>query len=251
MYDSFLTYLMRRKLSRISRQNPVFIGGCGRSGTTLLLSILGAHPSLFAIPHETRAFSRWKESWFGEMVPARWRRFLLYVLWYPVQKSQTRWCEKTPMNVRHIGRIDRYFRGNFRFIHIIRDGRDVLTSRHPRNPGAYWVSLRRWVRDTSLGCEYADHPCVLTIRYEDLVGDFENTLRTICDHIGEEFSPELLDWSSQSSVKKSGAWFHGARGVHTKAQRKWERPEHAARMKEIMADPDVVGLLKKLGYLAK
>ena len=36
--------------------SPLIIGGCGRSGTTLLLSVLSAHPKVLAIPHETEAF---------------------------------------------------------------------------------------------------------------------------------------------------------------------------------------------------
>ena len=35
---------------------PVYIGGCGRSGTTLLLSILSAHKDIFACPRELNPF---------------------------------------------------------------------------------------------------------------------------------------------------------------------------------------------------
>ena len=44
--------LRYRKLTR----PPVIVGGCERSGTTLLLSILSSHPAIQAIPVETWAF---------------------------------------------------------------------------------------------------------------------------------------------------------------------------------------------------
>ncbi len=43
-------------------QSPVIIGGCARSGTTLVLAILAAHPSIYTIPNEIRAFVKWIEN---------------------------------------------------------------------------------------------------------------------------------------------------------------------------------------------
>ena len=40
---------------RLSRMSPIVIGGCARSGTTLLLSVLSCHPNVYAIPVETQA----------------------------------------------------------------------------------------------------------------------------------------------------------------------------------------------------
>ncbi len=37
-------------------KSPILIGGCGRSGTTLLTSILSSHPKIALIPHETGIF---------------------------------------------------------------------------------------------------------------------------------------------------------------------------------------------------
>ncbi len=43
-------------VNQISKKCPIIIGGCGRSGTTLLLSILGSHPNIQAIKDETGLF---------------------------------------------------------------------------------------------------------------------------------------------------------------------------------------------------
>jgi len=46
------SWLFDRKLSRTRR--PIVIGGCARSGTSLLLSLLSCHPQIIAIPVETQ-----------------------------------------------------------------------------------------------------------------------------------------------------------------------------------------------------
>ena len=48
-------YLVRAKIlgRRVSRP-PIVIAGCGHSGTTLLLAILDAHSSIYAVPYEAR-----------------------------------------------------------------------------------------------------------------------------------------------------------------------------------------------------
>ncbi len=249
MYDSLLSWFMPRKLKRLSQREPILIGGCGRSGTTLLLSILGAHPSVFAIPHETRTFTRWKRDGLGGEVPDTWTRFCWYVLWYRSSRTNTRWCEKTPMNVKHIGRIEKFLNQSFRFIHIIRDGRDVLTSKHPRDPKHYWVPVKRWVNDTKRGLEFREHPCVLTIRYEDLVISFSETIEEICRFLDEHPDKAMYKWYESSNVKKSGAWFNSSQGLHKDPENRWERPEHRERYKEIMNNPEAVELLRELGYM--
>ena len=36
-------------------ETHVFVIGCGHTGTTLIAAMLGAHPSIYSIPKETRA----------------------------------------------------------------------------------------------------------------------------------------------------------------------------------------------------
>ena len=60
------------------------------------------------------------------------------------RRGKSRWAEKTPLNVRHLGWIYRHF-PNARFIHVIRDGRDVACSlrSHPvrRFVDGAWASV--------------------------------------------------------------------------------------------------------------
>ncbi|NIR47629.1 sulfotransferase, partial [candidate division KSB1 bacterium] len=106
---------------------PIILGGCARTGTSLLLSILAAHPRIFAFPTETGVFSNWQYNGNSnegspKYVPERMDRLYRYILSHVIPKSATHWCEKTPSNVRHIDKILAYFDHKVKFIHLIRDG---------------------------------------------------------------------------------------------------------------------------------
>ena len=51
-----------------------------------------------------------------------------------------------------------------------RDPRDVVVSRHPKYPDKYFYTLGRWRRASQAGLELREHPRVVTVRYEALVG---------------------------------------------------------------------------------
>ena len=75
------------------------------------------------------------------------------------------------------GKVLEEFRERVKIIHIVRDGRDVVLSRHPVDTARHWISPSRWVEDVSAGLSFEGHPQVLTIRYEDLVKEYDITIR--------------------------------------------------------------------------
>lgn len=251
--NALVRFLGERKEARVFDRDPIIIGGCGRSGTTLLLSILAAHPDIFAIPHESVALVHWEPdvSREGEtnkpLRPARLDRLYRHLLVKRVPRSNRLWCEKTPRNVRCIKNILAYWEAAF-FIHIIRDPRDVLTSRHRNDPEKYWVSPDRWVRDVNKGLEFRDHPRVYTIRYEDLVQNFEPTIRKLCAFIGVDCGTEILDWHAHTTVRRNNSWKGKVAKLHANSVRKWELPEYETRMAEIMGDQRILDLMEQLNY---
>jgi hypothetical protein len=48
------------------------------------------------------------------------------------------------------------------------------------------------VHDTTAGLAYRGHPQLLEVRYEELVFNTEQTLRTVCSFIGEAFDEACL-----------------------------------------------------------
>ena len=227
---------------------PVFIGGCGRSGTTILLSVLSAHKQLFCHPKELGLFTNAQITSEGAFLPRKHRLSLSFLI-NRIPRTARRWVEKSPSNVRHIDRIEAYTHGNFKFIHIIRDGRDVILSKHPTDPSKYWVNPDRWINDVSQGLEWKDDPRVLTITYEELLSNFEQTISSICDHIGIETSAEILDWHKHARVTENRAFFSKVQPLTTASIGKWKQPKNAERVAELTSKPEAVALLKRLGYL--
>lgn len=241
--------LVRKRLGDM----PILIGGCARTGSSLLLSILAAHPGIVAITYETGVFLSWTELDDPEpgeprFQPRRFDRIHRNLIARHISRSATRWCEKTPRNVRHIGKILQHFRGEVRFIHIVRDGRDVLTSQHPEKPGDYWVDPQRWVNDTRAGLAFRQQPEVCTIKYEDLILHHQRTLKTICGFLELDVHEKLRQWFEHTTIRRNRAWSGPVQDLHTNSVGKWRRPAHRDRLAEILADQAVVDLLKELDY---
>ncbi len=85
-----------------------------------------------------------------------------------------------------------------RFIHIIRDGRDVALSYRGKwfGPGNNIEELaNHWVyriRETRRQAQHLSH--YMEIRFEDLVNDPETSLKTLCNFIELPFSPQMLEY---------------------------------------------------------
>jgi hypothetical protein len=236
-----------RRILRMTKR-PIVISGCGRSGTRLLLSWLSAHPRIFAIAEETFALCPPQRSGNRSAHP---QIEILYdsLLRSEIPSSCARWCEKTPKNVQHIARVLDYFGAGSRFINIVRDGRDVVTSFHPQSPDRYYVAPTRWVSDVSAGLAFDHHPQVLTIRYEDLVGDTEAVGRTICSFVGEEFTDALLRYPHTAKVRSNRAWPGEATKLHQKSVRRWDVERHRDVVDRLIAIPQATALLRHYGYL--
>ncbi len=228
-------------------RGPIFIGGCARSGTSLLLSILSSHPSIFCFPHEVDAHTTWSKA--GEhSEPQRLDRLYRYLLTHKIEASARRWCEKRPFNVRYIPEILSYYGSNSRFIHIVRDPRSVCTSVHPEASDRYWVSIDRWVGDVSKGLESQEHKQVYTLRFEDLVADDEAEIRKLCQFLGEEVEDQILRWYLFAKVRSNRAWFTDLKDLSRLKEQKWNAPEHSNRLEEIMGNHEVLELMNELGY---
>ena len=195
-----------------------FVVGVGRSGTTLLRLMLDAHPGL-AIGPETQfvpdlihlddpisaviGARTWND--FGldpdEFTRRAADRDLAGVLrafysLYAESQGKPRWGEKTPGYVRNMDSIATVL-PEARFVHLIRDGRDVALSRRKRGMGAdkpmaktatLW---RRRIEDARSQARKLDGR-YLELRYEDLVADPEPLLRQIGEFIELDFDPAML-----------------------------------------------------------
>jgi hypothetical protein len=163
---------------------PIFIVGCGHSGTTLLTAMLDSHPRMRAYPGESNVFR------FPE--PRRKLRMLADLVPAARQAGKTRLVEKTP---RHIHCIDSILETlpSARIVYMIRDGRDVACSL-ARRVGNMKHGVERWLEDNTAGVAALDaHPGrIHLLRFEDLIEQPERTLRALCDFLGEPYDEQML-----------------------------------------------------------
>lgn len=165
---------------------PIFILGCGHSGTSVLLKILNMHPHIYAVPFESRAFL--KSIWKIRMASFFWGK-------NTIAAGKQRWAEKTPAHVHAIGRIlDIY--PDARILLIIRDGRDVAVSLRKRT-GDFAAGVARWVRDNRSGEPYWEHPQVFRLTYENLVTHFDSVMPKVCEFLGEPYEASMRDFHQQ------------------------------------------------------
>lgn len=240
---------------------PFFIVGIGRSGTTLLRLMFHNHPNI-AVPYEshfiTDYFNRLED--YGDLtVEANLDKLLreilneeLLVQWdhefdlerikksiesptlehifnavfndYAVGKGKTRWADKSDyLDRMHI--IHKIF-PDAKFIHIIRDGRDVANSvlKLPWGPQDLIAAAEWWHQYIRLGRAMGailGEEKYTEVKYEDLVQQSEQELRRLSSFVGEEFSEDMLNYhqSSNAAIPESRKGQHYNAGEPPKSSR--------------------------------
>lgn len=110
--------------------------------------------------------------------------------------GKTRWGDRTLDHLAHMGRLAEWL-PEARFIHLVRDGRDVAAAGRAavENPPPVAATAARWA--ATLGVARAFNPGperYIEVRYEDLVAAPEATLRRICAFIDLPWHPALLEY---------------------------------------------------------
>jgi hypothetical protein len=229
---------------------PIFVIGSERSGTTLLMAMVGCHPRI-AVPEVAWYYPRFRPylHTYGDLArPANFRvlmeemafglktpfwdmkinpRTLVDELTATARESsfagaycamldrhaaehgKPRWGEKTPYNQFFIKEILEDF-PNAQFLYLTRDGRDASadyleSSFGPTNiycAAEIWrmgqEAVRPW-REKLPATQWLD------VKYEDLVRDTVRVLRNVCRFLGEEYSPELLEFHRTTIAQRRGA----------------------------------------------
>jgi len=246
---------------------PFFVG-CDRSGTTLIQAVFDAHSRL-AIPYESHfipmllrrreryeipggfeldAFRRdlfaypFAERWglsrdeiaqalkeaAPNDVPAAIRTVFST---YAARENEPLYGDKTPGYVRALPRIAAAF-PEARFVHIIRDGRDVALSLLDVEwaPNTIVDAARFWKQRVEAGRNagrvlgsdrYAE------LHYEVFVDDPEKEAKRICSFLGLRFEEGMLDYrrKAESIIEQSGVphRHEGLREAPTKGRRDWRQ----------------------------
>ncbi len=218
-----------------SDERPFFLVGASRSGTTMFRLMLNSHSAL-SIPGETwflsdlmdrlplqeplspaqveeavsivRGHWRWREWGLDNDLMAATLQSLdrprlgrlvdaLFSLTIP-DSPGVQWGDKTPGYTTEIERLHQVL-PRARFIHVIRDGRDVCLSLKKTgwHGEATWTIAEYWGSTITAACRAgralpADQ--YMEVSYEELVLDTETVLRSVCRFLEVDFEPGMLSF---------------------------------------------------------
>ena len=227
--------------------NPcVFIVGCPRSGTTLLRRIVSAHPQIVITPE-----AHWMPLWFeqrrgltpdglltpelvsellahdkfalfglgretlmslvGSGQPISYASFVSGIFdLYGEARGKKAVGNKTPDSVRRIGTLHTLW-PKARFVHLIRDGRDVALSLmnwpnvHTKKPGTFptWkddpvsTAALWWELNVRRGREAGEAlgpGLYRELRYESLVAHPAQECAALCEFLGLAYDEAMLNY---------------------------------------------------------
>jgi hypothetical protein len=276
----------------MAQSSPILILGINRSGTTLLSMMLDAH-SRIAIPHESHFFVSYYQgrASLNFSDEAGRREVVARILAEPFVRSWDRpvtaaevdlsrchdlastidevyrvyarhfgkdiWGDKTPAYVTDIHVLNALF-PDARFVHLIRDGRDVALSiiKQPWGPSDFlsavrtWAETVRWARKMLRMLPDDRH---IELRFEDLVSDPQTQLERLTHFFGVDFEPGMLTEYTRNAPEKVGDFLnkhhvHLGKGPQRSQAFKWQSalgPSDQAVAYELAGS-----VLEELGYPA-
>lgn len=205
---------------------PIIVGGCPRSGTTLLRTMLDSHPNIYSGPELAITMQAAKaviDSWKaigerasgsygledGDFARAYGKAIEHILEEIRIKSGKPRVADKMPQSIQHYSTLC-WMLPESKFVHIIRDGRDVACSLLDRNDmfhddtgevmsfckyassaAQYW----NWI--VSRGMMLREpHPCsnrYYELRYEDLVTYPRETMKHLLNFLEEPWDDKVLE----------------------------------------------------------
>ncbi len=233
---------------------PLFIVSAGRSGTTLMRSMLVAGEQI-AIPPETQMlhklpvkfsayrFLGWKDmcklmvaefesshyfpQWDIDLVPVYEELFCLtkqqrslariihtIMMHYAAKKfpRASIWGDQSPINTYYLPFLRCVF-PQAKYLHLVRDGRDVISSMITRRGDAYMdEAIYRWntsIQRITKFKQSLQASQYLEIHYEDLVNQAETSLKQVSQFMHIDYTIRMLDyWKLPTTIESKIDTFH-------------------------------------------
>ncbi len=211
---------------------PVFIGGCGRSGTTLLAAMLGTHKQCLTTPEAKFVYLAYRSAMqeYGradlsttlDKIKSHWSfkvfdidvdqadsvlppdtAYSELIKWIVGQYGRRTgketadfWVDHVPDNVLYAATLFQLF-PDAKFLHLVRDGRAVAASVMKLNWGPNTIPgvTDWWENNIANGLaveSYYGPEYVKRVRYEDLISEPQKTLKEICNFLQIEYQPEMI-----------------------------------------------------------
>lgn len=226
--------------------NTFFVVGCARSGTSILGELIASHPDINYI---FEAHSVWEAGSSGENESHRLTEKNVTKAikndvrgWAETQiRDKDTLVEKNPRNILRIPFVQEIF-PSAKFVHIVRDGRDVACSMVPGCGGAEWNHLKppswqeyfqkysgalrcawAWKEIIEIGLKDLQKVDCLQIRYEDLVTSPSALAEKIFNYLNLPLHSKVDEFYDRISNNTSGDY-------HAKIQYQWYQNNHSVRV---------------------
>jgi hypothetical protein len=212
---------------------PIFIGGCSRSGTTLLGAMLGAHSECLCVPEsqfKIKAYRSFENDRDGgsmmrvlDKIKKDWRFQLGYeielksvplekigssyselIKWIVRKYGEKQgklnpriWVDHTPSNIRYAATLFELFPES-KMIHMVRDGRAIAASvmRLDWGPNTISKASHYWIERLAYGLaaeSFWGEKRVMRVKYEKLVKEPEATLKELCRWLDIDYQKEMAN----------------------------------------------------------
>jgi hypothetical protein len=226
----------------VNLMRPVFVAGPDRSGTTLMFALLASHPDL-SMTRRTNMW-RYFHRRYGDLgnpanldrcldemmryrrmrhlepdearirrefaagPPTYGRLFALFHAHHAQQVAKPRWGDKSLHNEHFATAIFSEF-PEARIVHMIRDPRDRYASVRRRNGqelSRVGAATGRWLQSTRAALRHRERypDRYLIVRYEDLTRAPHETMRMVCEFIGVDYDPDMMQMNELPELRDSG-----------------------------------------------
>jgi hypothetical protein len=239
---------------------PIVVGGCYRSGTSLLRRILDAHPRIHCGP-EVKFF----RDFYGDYIddPMRHLRLLesaramlpgdeLFEIFGDTfvqlheraarNAKKPRWADKVPENLVFLSDWERLLGDDWTLVHAVRNPLDTLASidemEFPASiPHGLDERIELYLEYNNAGLEFGErnHERYVRVVYEELVAQPEKTVRALMSALGERFDPRQLEINAgphQTGLEDPKAAAPAT--VHAESVDRWRRDLSPAEIREIV-----------------
>ncbi|MEG3935033.1 sulfotransferase [Microcoleus sp. T3_B1] len=215
----------------------IFLVGSPRSGTTMLQSLLAAHPEVISFP-ESKFFHYLLYKKFARKLPGRMEAFFkdeinrpellqdfddsqtvaTKVSWFvgvldglAAEQNKSIWLEKTPEHIYFIEDIQRFL-PDAKFIHILRNSINTIASLHEatRNSHDLWGPgwdlnhcIHRWKEAMLISHKYAKNSNHILVKYEEILENKVKNLEEICDFMEIEYDDRMLKFYQEKAAHLS------------------------------------------------
>lgn len=245
-------FFSSRRSYGVGTDQPVFIVGLPRSGTTLTEQIIAAHPRLHGageLPDLARLAAEaaetpemWRAAWQidEEQSRALAQRYLR-ALRDGAPKERVRISDKSPLNFFQLAFAAVLFPAA-RVIHCVRDVRDNALSIWFENfnieqryatdfddlaffAAQYRRLMQHWQRALPLR--------MLTVDYEATVADVEAQARSIVEFLGAPWDARCLDFHASGRAVQTPSRWQVRQPIYTRSVKRWE--PYAAHLPALVA----------------